>query len=144
MVQMKEKLHTKTTARAACFPLKRVFLSGRQITTYRSKASRARDQRDTMPAAGEHSQHQIWVDHWKTNTIPNHRTPELFILKSLPGGHHSPSSAVHPAACSDPSPAGFSLWRWRLHNHSGHLVTLFDCPHQTPFLSTQVMKGWAI
>lgn len=141
MVQMKEKLQTKTIPRAACFPLRRAFLSGRQITTYRSKANRARDQRATMPAAREHSHHQIWVDHWKANTIPNYRIPGWFILKSISGGHHSLSSTVCLAGCSDQ--LSFEcLWRWRLHNHSEQPVTLFDCPqHQTSFLSTEVMKG---
>lgn len=143
---MKEKLHTKTIPRAACFPLKGVFLSGRQITMYRSKANRARDQRATMPAAREHSHHQTGVDPWKANTISNYRIPKWFILKSISEGHHSPSSTVHLAGCSGPRPAGFEyLWRWRLHNHSEQPVTLFVYPqHQTSFLSTQVMKGWAI
>jgi len=55
---MKEKVHTKAIPRAACFPLKRIFPSGWQITMYRSKAKRARDQRATIPIVRQHSQHQ--------------------------------------------------------------------------------------
>ncbi|TNN34933.1 hypothetical protein EYF80_054902 [Liparis tanakae] len=70
-VQMKEKVHTNSRPRMACFGCRRMFPRGRQITKNRSKDSTARDHRATMPGANSRVREGA-------GTAPqgNHRTSE--------------------------------------------------------------------
>lgn len=145
MVQTKEKVHTKAIPRAACFPLKRIFPRGRQITTYRSKANRARDQRATMPIVRKHIRHKKLCRFTEKQT-PSHIT-ESFRLKGIwrssTSTPHAPQAQSTQSVAQDQVQWGFDyLHRWTLHNHSGQPLPVSDLPsHQAPLPS---MKGCAI
>lgn len=85
IVQTKEKVHTKAIPWAACFPLKRIFPSGRQITTYRSKAKRARDQRATMPAVKDTASKSNRLTEKQTSS--HTAVTEPFRSEGISGGH---------------------------------------------------------